>query len=125
MLLTGSPAAADGASRGAAITSSRRNAMTQINPNEVPGQGQAEVERKDKSGVGRAVYVHSIATFGALLVFAGGFLAAFAIPSMVFPGLVSSRLRLTLLLVLGVLVGLASAALSYRATLRTYRRHDA
>ncbi len=96
--------------------------MVQDNPYESPNEGGQDISPKDKTGIGRSVYVHTVALLGALLVFVGGFLATVGIPTMVSQELASSGLWVTILLVLGILVGLVCAFLSYRATLRTHAK---
>ncbi len=96
--------------------------MAQNNPYESPNEGDNVVLAKNKSGLGKSIYVHSVALLGALLIFVGGFLATVGIPTMVSQELASSGLWVTILLVLGVLVGLVCAFLSYRATLRTHAK---
>ena len=93
--------------------------MTENNPYQTPAEPGA-IPEKQKSGAGRAIYVHSVAMIGALLIFAGGFLAVFVIPTMLSNELASSRQWVTLLLALGVIFGLVCAVLSYRATLKAY-----
>ena len=98
--------------------------MSQDNPYESPNDGGGEDQPRQKTGAGSSLYVHSVASLGALIVFAGGFLAAFVIPTMVSEELASSRQWVTILLILAIAIGLVCAFLSYRGTLKTYAKKD-
>ena len=102
--------------------------MAQDNPYKPPARSKEESEQENSHQqnvrVGRRIFAHSIAFVGAVLIFIGGFIATFVIPTLISQKIASSRQWVTSLGVLGVLVGLLCAILSYRATLKTHTKVD-
>ena len=95
--------------------------MAQDNPYKPPVRSKEESSHQRNIGVGRRVYAHAIAIVGAVLIFVGGFLATFGV-TLISQEIASSRQWVTALAVLGVLVGLLCAILSYRATLKEHTK---
>jgi len=79
-------------------------------------------DQQQDVGVGRRLFAHAIAFVGAALMFVGGFLATIGIPTLLSQEIAASGEWIKALSVLGVLVGLLCAILSYRATLKAEAR---
>ena len=88
--------------------------MAEDNPYKPP---KKDSDQQQDVGVGRRLFAHAIAFVGAALMFVGGFLATIGIPTLLSQEIAASGEWIKALSVLGVLVGLLCAILSYRATL--------
>jgi len=92
--------------------------MIEDNPYKPLKTSGAESNDRQGVGVGRRIFAHFVALVGAVLIFVGGFFVVVGAAGLISLGSVARSQWGTTVNVLGVLVGLACAIQSYRATLK-------